>query len=134
MEFSQANDSIDNVLNSSKISSINDDLNKENLNHDNMSISKGSVKRKDLNSSSLRKESSFSESKEFVSSSHLSKSKSSITFRELIDLLVKIEKYKGANAKDCLKEILSEFFIEIIENYRQDLSKIYYFLSYKLLN
>ena len=102
-----------------------------------MSISKGSVKRKDLNSSSSRKESSFSESKEFVSSSHLSKS--SITFRELIDLLVKIEKYKGANAKDYLKEILSEFFIEIIENYRQDLSKIiisktilYYFLSYKL--
>jgi DNA ligase-1 len=60
------------------------------------------------------------------------KNKNSILFREFVDVLLKIEKCKGLNSKDTVKETLCDFFIHIFEKYPQDFTKIYYFLSYKI--
>ena len=38
-----------------------------------------------------------------------------ILFHDLIYILLKIEKYKGVNSKDFDKELLSDFFANIIE-------------------
>ena len=72
------------------------------------------------------------ESKGSISKDKTPRNKNTLEFRELIDLLLQIEKCKGVNSRDVVKELLSEFLVKIIENYPQDLSKIYYFLNYKL--
>ena len=56
----------------------------------------------------------------------------SILFREIVDVLLKVENCKGENSKDAVKELLSNLFIEIIQKYPADLPKIYYFLSSKV--
>ena len=72
------------------------------------------------------------ESKGSISKDKTPRNKNTLEFRELIDLLLQIEKCKGVNSRDVVKELLSEFLVKIIEHYPQDLSKIYYFLNYKL--
>ena len=94
-----------------------------------------SSKHQNDDSHDIFKDLSIDDSKELMtkgSSSRVDKSKNTIDFRDVVDVLLKIEKCKGVNFKDIIKEILSEFFIKVIKNYPQDLSKIYYFLSYKL--
>ena len=56
----------------------------------------------------------------------------SIFFREIVDVLLKVEQCKGENSKDAVKELLSNLFIKIINDYPQDLPKVYYFLSSKV--
>jgi DNA ligase-1 len=56
----------------------------------------------------------------------------SIPFKDVVEALSKIERIKGANSKDLKKEVLSSLFKNIIENYKKDLSKLYYFLNIKL--
>ena len=58
--------------------------------------------------------------------------KDSILFRDVINVLLKVEKCKGVNSKDAVKEILCDFFINVIENHPKDFTKIYYFLSHKI--
>ena len=58
--------------------------------------------------------------------------KNSMPFGDLVDILLKIEKDIGVNSKNYVKDILSEFFVKIIDNYPQDLVKIYYFFNYKI--
>ena len=65
------------------------------------------------------KDLSIDDSKELMtkgSSSRTDKSKNTIDFKEVVDVLLKIEKCKGVNFKDVIKEILSEFFIKVIKN------------------
>ena len=56
----------------------------------------------------------------------------SILFKEIVDVLLKVEQCKGENSKDAVKELLSNLFIKIINEYSQDLPKVYYFLSSKV--
>ena len=56
----------------------------------------------------------------------------SILFRDIVDVLLKVETCKGENSKDAVKELLSNLFVNIINNYSADLPKIYYFLSSKV--
>ena len=56
----------------------------------------------------------------------------SILFREIVDVLLKVETCKGENSKDTVKELLSNLFVNIINNYSEDVPKIYYFLSSKV--
>ena len=56
----------------------------------------------------------------------------SILFREIVDVLLKVETCKGENSKDAVKELLSNLFVNIINNYSDDVPKIYYFLSSKV--
>ena len=56
----------------------------------------------------------------------------SILFRDIVDVLLKVEQCKGENSKDQVKELLSNLFIKIINDYPQDLPKVYYFLSSKV--
>ena len=56
----------------------------------------------------------------------------SILFREIVDVLLKVEQCKGENSKDAVKELLSNLFIKIINDYSPDLPKVYYFLSSKV--
>ena len=56
----------------------------------------------------------------------------SILFRDIVDVLLKVETCKGENSKDAAKELLSNLFVNIINNYSADLPKIYYFLSSKV--
>ena len=56
----------------------------------------------------------------------------SILFRDIVDVLLKVENCKGENSKDAAKELLSNLFVNIINNYSADLPKIYYFLSSKV--
>ena len=56
----------------------------------------------------------------------------SILFRDIVDVLLKVEQCKGENSKDAVKELLSNLFIKIINDYSQDLPKVYYFLSSKV--
>ena len=46
--------------------------------------------------------------------------------------MLKVETCKGENSKDAVKELLSNLFVNIINNYSADLPKIYYFLSSKV--
>ena len=59
-------------------------------------------------------------------------SDNSILFRDIVDVLLKVETCKGENSKDAAKELLSNLFVNIINNYSADLPKIYYFLSSKV--
>ena len=59
-------------------------------------------------------------------------SEKSILFRDIVDVLLKVETCKGENSKDAAKELLSNLFVNIINNYSADLPKIYYFLSSKV--
>ena len=59
-------------------------------------------------------------------------SENSILFRDIVDVLLKVETCKGENSKDAAKELLSNLFVNIINNYSADLPKIYYFLSSKV--
>ena len=59
-------------------------------------------------------------------------SENSILFRDIVDVLLKVETCKGENSKDAAKELLSNLFVNIINNYSTDLPKIYYFLSSKV--
>ena len=56
----------------------------------------------------------------------------SILFKDIVDVLLKVEQCKGENSKDAVKELLSNLFIKIINEYSQDLPKVYYFLSSKV--
>ena len=56
----------------------------------------------------------------------------SILFRDIVDVLLKVETCKGENSKDAVKELLSNLFVNIINNYSEDVPKIYYFLSSKV--
>ena len=56
----------------------------------------------------------------------------SILFREIVDVLLKVENCKGENSKDAAKELMSNLFVNIINNYSEDVSKVYYFLSSKV--
>jgi len=56
----------------------------------------------------------------------------SILFKDIVDVLLKVEQCKGENSKDAVKELLSTLFIKIINEYSQDLPKVYYFLSSKV--
>jgi len=105
------------------------ELNKENLNKESNRIDEiiKNKNREKKNENSNNKEISKQSTRK-----DYDKIKNSILFREIVDVLIKIEKCKGANSKDIVKEILSDLFITIIENHPQDLTKIYYFLSYKL--
>ena len=56
----------------------------------------------------------------------------SILFREIVEVLLKVETCKGENSKDAVKELLSNLFVNIITNYSEDVPKVYYFLSSKV--
>ena len=56
----------------------------------------------------------------------------SILFKEIVEVLLKVEQCKGENSKDAVKELLSNLFIQIINEYSQDLPKVYYFLTSKV--
>ena len=56
----------------------------------------------------------------------------SILFREIVDVLLKVENCKGENSKDAAKELMSNLFVNIINNYSEDVPKVYYFLSSKV--
>ena len=72
--------------------------------------------------------------KEPIKSSKQSKNnkENSILFKEIVDVLLKVEACKGENSKDQVKELLSNLFVNIVENYSNDLPKVYYFLSSKV--
>lgn len=74
------------------------------------------------------------EKKEIVKSNqkNVNNKEGSIFFREIVDVLLKVETCKGENSKDAVKELLSNLFINIINNYSSDLPKVYYFLSSKV--
>ena len=73
------------------------------------------------------------EKKELIKSSQENNIKdSSIFFREIVDVLLKVETCKGENSKDAVKELLSNLFVNIINNYSEDVPKVYYFLSSKV--
>ena len=77
---------------------------------------------------SIQKDSkeSFKSSQQSINKDH------SILFRDIVDVLLKVETCKGENSKDAVKELLSNLFVNIINNYSTDLPKIYYFLSSKV--
>ena len=77
---------------------------------------------------SIQKDSkeSFKPSQQSINKDH------SILFRDIVDVLLKVETCKGENSKDAVKELLSNLFVNIINNYSTDLPKIYYFLSSKV--
>ena len=56
----------------------------------------------------------------------------SIFFREIVDVLLKVENCKGENSKDAAKELMSNLFVNIINNYSEDVPRVYYFLSSKV--
>ena len=56
----------------------------------------------------------------------------SILFKDIVDVLLKVEQCKGENSKDAVKELLSNLFIKIINDYSPDLPKVSYFLSSKV--
>ena len=74
------------------------------------------------------------EEKDIIKSSKKNKKNKndSILFREIVDVLLKVEACKGENSKDAVKELLSNLFVNIIDNYSEDVPKIYYFLSSKV--
>ena len=132
---------IDNTKNNSTENlnneSISSDINKENINKENSTLSsdknKGSLKRNGDDSEDIFKDLTLDESKETISKEKIGRNKNTIEFREFIDFLLQVESCKGSsNSKEIMKELLSDFFIKIIQSYPNDLSKIYYFLNYKL--
>ena len=70
--------------------------------------------------------------KEQVKSSQKNKKEDSFLFREIVDVLLKVENCKGENSKDAVKELLSNLFVNIITNYSYDVPNVYYFLSSKV--
>ena len=64
--------------------------------------------------------------------SNISSKNDSLPFNELVTTLLKVESTKGENSKDQIKEHFSNLFINIINNYPNDLPKVYYFLSSKV--
>ena len=102
-------------------------------------IEKKSLKRKDMPEDDIIKPEK--DTKEQISENIISKenkkdkeknNEDSILFREIVDVLLKVEQCKGENSKDAVKELLSNLFIKIINEYPQDLPKVYYFLSSKV--
>ena len=71
------------------------------------------------------------DSKESMKSKN-TKKEESILFKEIVDVLLKVELCKGENSKDAVKELLSNLFINIINNFPHDLPKVYYFLTSKV--
>ena len=57
---------------------------------------------------------------------------SSLPFMDLITVLLKVETIKGENSKDQIKELFAKLFVEIINNYPDDLPRVYYFLMSKI--
>ena len=70
--------------------------------------------------------------KEIIKSYQKNKKEDSILFREIVDVLLKVENCKGENSKDAAKELLSNLFVNIITNYSDDVPRVYYFLSSKV--
>ena len=70
--------------------------------------------------------------KEQVKSSQKNKKEDSFLFREIVDVLLRVENCKGENSKDAVKELLSNLFVNIITNYSYDVPNVYYFLSSKV--
>ena len=55
-----------------------------------------------------------------------------IPFSIVSNALAEIETIKGENSKDKIKTVLSNIFYDILINYQEDLSRLYYFLMSKV--
>ena len=71
------------------------------------------------------------EEKEIKTQSESQKS-TSLPFMDLISVLLKVETIKGENSKDQIKGLFAKLFVEIINNYPDDLPRVYYFLMSKI--
>ena len=84
----------------------------------------------------MNSESFTLDSKDMVSTKDASKysrnNKSSIYFSEFVEILNQLEKCKGITNRDLAKQTLIDLFVRIINDYPQDFTKIYYFLTYKV--
>ena len=83
----------------------------------------------------MNSESFTLDSKDMVSTkdaSKYSRNRSSIYFSEFVEILNQLEKCKGITNRDLAKQTLIDLFIRIINDYPQDFTKIYYFLTYKV--
>ena len=133
--------SLDSFLSGKSLKTQKDDKTKNNQKSDQKAETQTSETKQDKKSQKRENppaddipKSTQKETKESIKSSQkkVNNKESSIFFREIVDVLLKVETCKGENSKDAVKELLSNLFINIINNYSSDLPKVYYFLSSKV--
>ena len=133
--------SLDSFLSGKSLKTQKDDKTKNNQKSDQKAETQTSETKQDKKSQKRENppaddipKSTQKETKESIKSSQkkVNNKESSIFFREIVDVLLKVEICKGENSKDAVKELLSNLFINIINNYSSDLPKVYYFLSSKV--
>ena len=133
--------SLDSFLSGKSLKTQKDDKTKNNQKSDQKAETQTSETKQDKKSQKRENppeddipKSTQKDTKESIKSSQkkVNNKESSIFFREIVDVLLKVETCKGENSKDAVKELLSNLFINIINNYSSDLPKVYYFLSSKV--
>ena len=86
----------------------------------------------DLNQNLLPKNKKEKKVESIPKNKLLKEDEKSLPFMNLINVLIKVENSKGENSKDAIKTLFGNLFQEIITNYPDDFSRVYYFLLSKV--